>query len=676
VSRRGRGSRRSEGEGSRRAGSPAGGASGAGPRPADTVSAPRAPGEGRAETVRSLLAPAALLLLLTLLAYAPALRAGYIWDDDFHVTENAALTTVSGIWTIWTSPTSIPQYYPLVHSTFWLEYRLWGLAPFGYHLVNVLLHALAAILLWRTFARLSVPGSWLAGAVFALLPVHVESVAWITERKNVLSGVLYLAALLCFLRFHGLGGGGADRGGSGIAGAGPRDARFYAAGCALFLLALLSKTVVFSLPAAVLLIVWWKTGRLSWRDVAPQIPLVVVGAAFGLLTSWLEKHHVGAHGAEWTMTPVERVLVAGRALWFYAGKLLWPSPLVFVYPRWNVSGSSPVQFLYPLGFLALVLALLVLSRRLGRGPAAAVLFFAGTLFPALGFIDIYPMRYAYVADHFQYLASAGIIALVCGLVATAFARASGTGRVPAIAGPVLGAALLAVLGTLVWRQCLVYRDAETLWKDTIAKNPRAWMAHDNLGLLLVGRGELDRAIAHYRAALAIHPDEPTVRWNLGIAFAKKRADTEAIAEFSRALEIQPDLISVRYSLGTSQLRSGDDAGAARTFQDIIRRAPRHAEAHSNLALALSHLDREDEAVQHYRAALAINPRLSPAAFNMGSLLESRGRLEEAAWAYAVCLGVDPRDQEARVRLAQVRARLQRTRPAATNAETPATPQAP
>ena len=686
----------------------------------------RAP--GRALVDQRTLLWSALLVGLTLLAYIPALRAGFIWDDDFHITENVPLRTVGGIWTIWTSPTSIPQYYPLVHSLFWLEYRIWGAQPLGYHLVNVVLHGLAAILLWRVLAWLSVPGAWLAGAVFALHPVHVESVAWITERKNVLSAVLYLAALLCFVRYHGLDepdGARAD-GDTGTRGAGPaaattagvrtatpsggaesrsRDVRIYFAGSVLFLFALLSKTVAFSLPAAVLLLVWWKRGRFPLRDLAPQVPLLIVGGVFGLMTSWLEKHHVGALGVEWSLSAVGRILVAGRALWFYAGKLLWPHPLIFVYPRWKIDAADPAAYVFPIGFVAVVIALIVLSGRIGRAPAAAVLFFAGTLFPALGFIDVYPMRYAYVADHFVYLASIGLIALVCALGATFLARAGAVAGVGAAvgagvasaraaasagatapaqpaaatraalpAGPraalpaaVLAAVLLAVLGVLTWSRSVAYHDAETLWRDTIAKNPDAWMAHDNLGLVLIARGETDAGIAEYREALAIRPDEATVRSNLGIALAQKGDYAGAVKEFTRALEIQSDLVDVRYNLGTALLHAGDDAGAAAAFEEVVRRVPTYAQAHNNLAMVLRRMGRDDEAIEHYRAALRINPRLSAAAFNLASALDSAGRLEEAAAAYASFLKLEPRDAEAEARYAGVLADLGRTDEAAVHA---------
>jgi hypothetical protein len=345
------------------------------------------------------------IVCLTLLVYAPAISAGFIWDDDHYVTENMTLRSLAGLKQIWLDPKATPQYYPLVHTGFWVEYHLWGLDPKGYHLVNVLLHAANAVLVWLVLKRLGVPGALWAALIFALHPVHVESVAWVTERKNVLSTLFYLSAMLAYWRFWPADGAQPQTGAW----------RWYGLALLLFVFALLSKTVTCSLPAAILLIRWWKTGRLASRDWLLTAPMFAVGLALALLTVYLEKHHVGAQGEEFTWSYLDRVLIAGRAIWFYAGKLIWPSNLIFIYPRWNIDASVWWQYVFPLAAAGVVLALLVLRNRLGRAPLTAVLFFIGTLTPALGFFDVYPMRYSFVADHFQYLASLGLIVLFAGL---------------------------------------------------------------------------------------------------------------------------------------------------------------------------------------------------------------------------------------------------------------------
>jgi hypothetical protein len=279
-----------------------------------------------------------LIILLVFLAYLPALRGGFIWDDDDYVTQNPTLHDLGGLQRLWFKVGAVPQYYPVVHTTFWLEHHLWGLDPFGYHLVNVLLHATAAILLWQVLLRLRIRGAWLAAVIFALHPVCVESVAWITERKNVLSAVFYFAAAMAYLRFAGL---------EEAVTSNRRRWYCYWGALVLFMAAMLSKTVTCSLPAALLLVCWWKKDRVQRGEILPLLPFFVIGVAAGLVTTWVEKYHVGAQGADWSFTFAGRCLIAGRSLWFYAGKLVWPVHLTFIYPRWKIETEVWWQWLFP-----------------------------------------------------------------------------------------------------------------------------------------------------------------------------------------------------------------------------------------------------------------------------------------------------------------------------------------
>ncbi|HUL73738.1 MAG TPA: glycosyltransferase family 39 protein, partial [Vicinamibacterales bacterium] len=413
----------------------------------------------------------ALLLAATLVAYAPAWHGGMIWDDDAHITR-LDLRSVQGLWRIWFEVGATQQYYPVAHSAFWVFHRLWGDDPLGYHLVNIALHACSAGLVLVILRRLAVPGAWLAAVVFALHPVQVESVAWMTELKNTLSGALYLGACLAYLRFDAV-----------------RSRRAYALAAVLFVLALLSKTVTATLPAALLVVFWWRRGTLRWReDVWPLVPFFAIGLASGLLTAWVERTQIGAVGAAFQLTLVDRCLIAGRAFWFYLAKLAWPADLIFIYPRWHVSAAVWWQFLYPAAALALLAALWWYRTR-SRAPLAAMLFFGGTLFPALGFVNVYPFVYSFVADHFQYLACLGPIALAAGGVATLAGRwrpalAAASPPPAALAGAL---ALALPLGVLTWNQCRQYADAETLYRTTLARNPECWMAHVNLGKVLQER---------------------------------------------------------------------------------------------------------------------------------------------------------------------------------------------
>jgi len=501
---------------------------------------------------------------MTFLAYLPVLSAGFIWDDDTHVTNQPLLATWDGLRAIWLQPGATPQYYPLTHSTFWLEYHLFALQPLGYHVVNVVLHTVNASLVWLVLERLAVPGAWLAAAVFALHPVQVETAAWITELKNLQSGLFYLLAMLAYLRFA-------------LPGPGAGSKRLYGAALLAFAGALLSKTVTSTLPAALLICLWWKRGRLERRDVLLLIPFFITGIACALVTTWLETWRVGAQGADWALSFPERCLVAGRALWFYAGKLVFPWGLTFIYPRWKIDATVWWQWLFPLAAAAVGAVLWGVRERLGAAPLAAATYFALTLAPALGFVDVYPFLYSFVADHFQYLASIGLIALLVG-AATAQARRVSS-RPFRLAG---GAALLLALGGAAWQRTYAFTGVEVLWHDTLRKNPSAWLAYNNLGNLYLGQGKNAEAMQYFEKALQFRPGLPMALYNMGVA-----------------------------SSGLGRLDE-----ARRYYEETLRRAPAFAAAHNNLANVYLRQGRIEQAIEHYEKALALVPNYQEARQNL------------------------------------------------------------
>lgn len=633
-----------------------------------------------------------VLFLITFLAYLPALRAGFIWDDDAYVTANPAITSLSGLRTAWTdiaigkllfhSADAIrgqhlcgtPQYYPLVFTTFWMQHAIHGLAPMGYHLVNILLHATSAILLWIVLRRLNVPGAWLAAGLFALHPVHVESVAWVTERKNVLSGTFYLASMLCYLRSANLFPEEAHGGPETPV----RSARWlYALALLLFVLALLSKTVTASLPAAILLIIWWQRGMIRRAHLLPLIPFFLIALPFSRITSQLEATHVGAFGPEWAMSPFDRVLIAGRAAWFYAAKLTLPYPLTFVYRRWSIDEYAVSQYLFPLAAIALISLLWLLRKRIGRGPLVAVLFFGGTVLPALGFVNVYPMRYSFVADHFQYLASIGLLVLAAGALAT---------KLPAPVARGAGIAWLVILGLLTARQTLIYHDLETLWRDTIAKNPSAWIAHNNLGLVLEEKGDTDGALASYEAALNLRPEYPEALSNkANLLVGEKRTD-EAISLYEEALRLRPDFPEAHHNLGAVLLSKGDRRGVehyrrmfaskpdfplsvadavllarAGEWADIVRKwgdKLRFSKDSANLRYELGGRFADaglvPEAIAQYQEALKRDPAMGSAHNEIGSLLATSGKVSEAMSHFEQAVRLSPEFAPAYYNLAQAR----------------------
>jgi tetratricopeptide (TPR) repeat protein len=538
-----------------------------------------------------------LLAVIVFLAYRPAAGGAFIWDDDDYVAQNPALRSDEGLREIWLDPQASPQYYPMVFTTYWLEFRLWGDESRGYHETNILLHAASALLLWRILRRLRVPGAYLGAAVFAVHPVMVESVAWVTERKNTLSMLFYLASAWAYLRFARVGGDDA---------APPEDERpnwaWYGVSLALFLLALLSKTVTASLPAALLLVLWWKR-RLDRRYAAPLIPFLLLGLGGGWVTSHLEATHGGAAGPEWNYTVAQRLLIAGRAAWFYAAKLLVPYKLTFVYPKWPVDPASTMQWLYPVGAVALVAGLFVLRKRIGLGPLVGVLIFGGTLVPALGFVNVYPMRYTFVADHYQYHASAAFIAVAAAGITLALRS-----RKSSVFGGV-SVALVGVLFVLTVRQSSIYKDRRTLWNDTIAKAPNSWMAWTNLGHTAMAEVPPDREAAAraYRKAAELAPNVADTRYNMGHVYLNAGDVTAAQKEFARAVEIEPRYVNAHNMLGyTLVAQKQADAGIAE-YQKALALDPRHANAHYNLAVALRDRGDLDGAADHFAQAARFDP---------------------------------------------------------------------
>jgi Flp pilus assembly protein TadD len=583
----------------------------------------------------------ALLFGAVLIAYWPSLRGGFLWDDAGHVT-SPALQSWEGLGRIWFEPGATQQFYPLLHSAFWLEHRLWGDAPTGYRLVTLLWHALAAGLFVALLRRLAVPGALLAGLLFALHPVCVESVAWISEQKNTLSTVFYLAAALAWLRFEE-----------------ERTPRRYTIATLWFVAALLTKTVTATLPAALLVVAWWRRGRLSWKDDGvPLLPWFVVGVGMGLFTVWFERVGIGAQGDDFALGFVERVLLAGRVFWFYLGTLHWPANLAFFYPRWDVDASVAWQYLFPLAGLALLGGLVWWTRRGGgRGPLAAFLLFGGTLFPVLGFLNVYPFVFSYVADHFQYLACLGLVALAASGIETLARKGR---EVPV---RIAVAVVLALFTVLTWRQSGHYVDSVTLYRATLARSPESWVAHHNLGSELAALGRYTEAFLHAKSASELKPDHPEALNNLadtlihtgragdalplleralalqprfaqalntrGIAFTRLARIGEAEASFQQAIELQPQLAEAHYNLGLAQAQRGEFDAAIPRFAETVRLRPDHASAELHWGMALAVTGRLAEARPHFDRALSLDPYSAAPHQTYGRVLLNAGQWDDA-----------------------------------------------
>src|SRR6266542_522370 len=576
----------------------------------------------------------ALLAAVTIFAYRPAWNRGFLWDDDDYIIKNDLLTASDGLRRIWFSLDSPSQYFPLVYTTFRLERAIWGLHPSGYHWVNLLLHVANALLVWRVLARLNVPGAWLAGAIFALHPVQVESVAWITERKNVLMGFFFLLTLLAWIAFVG--------------GKTKRRWLFYRLGLILYVLALSAKTTACTLPGALFLILWLHRKPIDWKRIIQIIPFLVLGIAMGALAMWWERYHQGTSRAVFTfLSPIERVLVASRAVWFYLSNLIWPSNLTFIYPRWDIAPTHLLNFVWLLGGVIMCAAIYFLRRYLGRSVEVAAAFFVATLSPVLGFIMLYTFRYTFVADHYQYLACIGPIALAsAGLVNLADTFKNSRTLI-------LGAALFvpAVLATLTWRQAAIYGNIETLWRTTLARNPSCWMAHNNLGIVLFGKGQLDDAIAHYRTTLEMQRNFWDADYNLGSALLGKGQVDEAIFHCDKAVRMQPSDPDAQVSVANALLQKRRIDDAIVHYQKAVVIRPDYFLARYGLGHALLERGKLDEAIEHSRAALLIQPNNADCHTVLAVALDEKGQSAEAIKQYEKALEISPQSVSASNNLA-------------------------
>jgi tetratricopeptide (TPR) repeat protein len=668
-------------------------------KPADTPVAPTPAGEqlvlnspDEARSLKDFALWAGVILLVALTVYAPALRGSFIWDDDKYVANNHGLENADGLANIWTghlkyifaSPAEraemrvfTPQYYPMTHTSYWLEYQFSDAKPGEinttvFHVDNVILHVIGAILFWLVLRELLVPGAWVAAAIWALHPVQTESVAWISERKNVLAGVFFFGAMLAYVKWSLKSD---DR---------PEAAKDWTlplTAVALFTLAVLSKTVACSLPAVLLLIVWWKRGTIPKRDLLVTLPMFAIGIALGLVTAWTERNFVHAEGPEYALSFVQRMLIAGNAVWFYVIKLLLPVRLTFIYPRWDINPARPELWLGPIALVAVLGLLFALRTKLGRGPLVAALIFVGVMLPALGFVNFYPMRYSFVADHFQYLASASLITLLVAMGAALIRRL--TAGAPREAPFALAGVLLIALAILTARQASVYASSIDLWRDTAGKNPDSWMAHNNYGTALLNvagdlpperaddrPGMLDQSMKEFARAVEIKPDHERAWNNWGQALLLRGKPEDAMPKLSRALELNPNNVEALMGLGRAQFVLKQTDAALATYARALEAAraqrattPKERAAAIYHALGLIAQAKGDLplAIQHLAKATSIVPEMAEYRYDLAGALAQGGKLPSAAEEYARAIRLQPDFIDARIGLAKLMMKVENAR---------------
>jgi tetratricopeptide (TPR) repeat protein len=584
-----------------------------------------------------------LLIAFVFIAYAPVFGAGFVWDDESHLSQNPCIIGPLGLKEIWTTTRAV--YYPLVLTTFWALHKLVGLNPLPYHLLNVLMHAASVVLLWRVLRQLGVDGAWLGAALWALHPVMVQSVAWVTELKNTQSCLFYLLSIVFFFSW--------EEQARVTQAVRMKTMLMFALSLTCFVLATLSKPSVVMLPVVLALCIWWRRGTIRWKDAMPLVPFLLISALASAWTIWEQKFHASAVGPDWAQTWPERLIIAGRAIWFYLAKLVWPHPLIFIYPRWEIYSSQLTAYL-PL--LAATVGLIVLWSL--RGKAGHALFFAASyyvvsLFPLLGFFSVYFFRYSFVSDHFQYLASMGPLALAGATISESFRRftvAASPGRGTLFLRLGLCGILLVLLATITWQQTTVYHDLITFYTRTLARNPGCWMAHYNLGIALHDHGETDQAISHYREAIELRPSYSEAHYNLGRLLAEKGEFNDAINHYEAALATNPADVEAHNNLGATLFQSGRIDDAIASYQEALAVRPDYADASCNLADALLAKGDIDGAITHYRTCVAELPNHADAQYNLASALLRKGQIDEAIMHYEKALELLPENSEAHVNL--------------------------
>jgi len=532
---------------------------------------------------------AALIFLLTFAAYWAVLNGQFIWDDPLLVEKNQLVTHSLSLRSVW-----FQTDFPLTVVAFWLQWLCWGKSAAGYHTVNVLLHALNAVLIWRVLTRLNVRGAWLAGAIFAVHPVCAASVAWISELKNTLSLPFFLLSIWFYLRDFG------EKNSEAHASRITHHA-WYALSLIAFLLALLAKTSTVMLPFVLLGCAWWLRGRATKQDWLRTIPFFALALAFGLMSVWFQTHQTFTTGRVQTENFFGRLAGAGMAVWFYLGKALLPLNLNLIYPRWQINAAGPISYLPTLLLCAVFFLCWKFRRSWGRPVLFGFGFFIVNLFPVLGFFDMYFLAISRVSDHFQYLPLIGIVALIAGAIYSGVQRIRVNG-----AELLINATLIIALTFLTVQRAKVMATDETVWRDTLAKNPAAWSAHNNLACILAEQNKMDEAITHFVASLQLYTNNAQAHGNLGKALTQQNKFSEAESHLRTAAALKPQEPefhrSLAYALG-GQGKTDEALAQLRQAADLDHSGGDRLE----LANRLHQLGKDREAVAEYRRALATQP---------------------------------------------------------------------
>ncbi|MFH1889031.1 MAG: tetratricopeptide repeat protein [Candidatus Omnitrophota bacterium] len=583
-----------------------------------------------------------LIVFLCLVIYIPSLQNGFIWDDDVNIYKSPWFQKADGLRVIWLTG-RMYQYYPVDFTTFWIEHKLWGVDPFGYHVVNLLLHILNALLVFwvvrKLYARLALP----VALLFTIHPIQVETVAWITERKNLLSLFFFLLAVLSYLRF--------DR---------TQRIRDYLLTVIMFICALLSKSIAVCFISFPALYKWWHDGKVTLREIKSWAVFAAIGLISALYTLYLEFYNVGAQGKGFGLTFMERFLLSGRVIFFYIHKTLFPFNFIFFYPRWAVDAGMWWQWLFPFAAILVLAGLTRYRKRVGRGALALFLFYIISIFPVMGFLNVYGMVFSFVADHFSYLSTPALLLLLCATIGFLYDKLSK--KIPffrALPNRFIIAGLFMLITIYMVTESMAltgnYKNNFTLWRGLIEKNPGAWIAYNNLGTAYANTGRPEEAVVLYKKAIEVKPDYAEAYNNLATAYANTGRPEEAIALY-KAMALKPQFARMPlsyYKLGNIYLNLGRIREAIEEYKKAIGLNPYYPDAHNSLCNAYIIIGNNHEAIDSCRKAIHFNPDMPQAYYNLGDAYDRSGRKDDAIEAYEKAIRIAPGYVEAFNNLASV-----------------------
>ncbi len=522
---------------------------------------------------------AAGLVVATFLAYTPCWHGGWLWDDAYHLLDNPVLKP-GGLLKTWI-PSKNPyiNYWPATFTIYWLENQLWGLRPLGFHLVNIGVHAISALLVWRILRQLRMPGALLAAAIFALHPVNVEAVAWVAQLKTVLSMMLALLSVLLYLANEQQ----------------PRLWRYLLA-IAAFALSGLAKGEALPLPVVLLALAWWQRGRITRRDVLRVVPYFIASAIMAGIEVWSERT-LGA-GRAMSASIFQRAATAGIAVWFYFWKFIWPVNLIPIYPHWHINASNPLAYVPGIVLIG-VLALAWCKRSSwGRPVVMLIVCYVALLMPVLGFVNIMYFRYSLVADHWQYAAMVVPIAGFASLAASLVKQ-----YLPLWAIGFGCLALMSALATLTCLQSHLYSDLTLYCNEELAKDPKSWPAYYTLAIMYSERGDRDLTLANLQRADEINDSDVTLENEYASVLLLSGQNERAIAHWNRALEIDPKMPDIHMCLAIAYAKLGESDRAIEQFQAELEILPDDSQARDLLSKMVA--SREQTATELAEAGKAL-----------------------------------------------------------------------